>query len=252
MRDQELERLTWQRIDGALSPEDRRRLDRYLEDHPEARGRVRQIEDLARLLRAPDPVAAPLELRPRIDRALAAAKAPRAPRTSVVQRPRAWPWGPRLAYVAAGVLIGVVATLLLPPGPGGRVSRDQASAAMGAAAGSRLLELDLAGGAGTLHLRRTEGVVTVETFLVNQGEVELVLEAEHGGLHLEALTGEGGAIPELDLSGSRLEGRIVGAGSHRLTVRLADASAPLDVEARDQGRLLARGRIDAVTAGGSR
>jgi hypothetical protein len=179
MRRDELERLLWEHVDGALDAAGERHLARALAEHPEAGELAADVDALDRLLGAPAEVEPPPELRARIDRALASARPPtRAPGAIPVAGRAGTAWRQRLVSAAAGLVLGVVGTLLLLPNGSPMVQDRSVSGTMVSPAPGRDLELVLEGGAGTLTVLREADRLTLVLELDTAHEVEMTLSSD--------------------------------------------------------------------------
>lgn len=229
MNDADFERLAWERLDGTISAEDAARLDAMVAGSDSSRRRYTFLERIARELASVAPVAAPAELRPRIDRALAASS-PRWRRSSPVLAF----WRPRLAYLAAGLLAGMVAARLLMPGPA--VDRGQASGAMVAAVAtpSAGLTLDLAG-IGTLALRQDDDLLDLELMLSTDRPVEISLEPRHGQLGIATLEAGGASIVTAAADGGDARFRVEGPGHPTVSLRLPAGDPEVSVRVSSEG-----------------
>lgn len=229
MTDADLDCLAWERLDGTISAEDEARLDAMVGGSDSSRRRYDALQGIARELASVAPVAPPAELRPRIDRALAASS-PHWRRPSPVLAF----WRPRLAYLAAGLLAGVVAARLLMPGP--PVDRGQASGAMvtTVATPSAGLTLDLAG-IGTLALRQGRGLLDLELRLATDRPVEISLEPWHGELGIATLEAGGASIVTAAADGGGARFRVEGPGHPTVSLRLPGGDPEVSVRVSSEG-----------------
>lgn len=237
MTDQDLERLAWERLDGSISAEDDARLDALLAADSSASRRFEAIQELARGLSMVVPASPPAELRPRIDRAVAVAS----PRW---RRPiaRVGVWGPRLAYLAAGLVAGAVAVRLLLPVP--VLDRDLASGAMitGSARPSAALELDLGGG-GTLAMWRDGGFLNLDLSVEASHQVEVILEARRGSLSIERVALGGGAGAEAAADGAAVRIRTTGPGRSTIALSRDGEESGIVVRVASDGVVLAEREV---------
>jgi len=229
MNDADFERLAWERLDGTISVEDAARLDAMVAGCDSSRRRYTSLQEIARELASVAPVAPPAELRPRIDRALAASS-PRWRRSSPVLAF----WRPRLAYLAAGLLAGAVAARLLIPGP--TVDRGQASGAMVTAVAmpSVGLTLDLAG-VGTLALHEGRGLVDLDIRLATDRPFEISLEPRHGQLGIATLEAGGASIVTAAADGGGARLRVEGPGHPTVSLRWAGGDPEISVRVSSEG-----------------
>jgi hypothetical protein len=238
MKHGDFERLAWQRIDGAISPEDGKRLEGYLEEYPEARTELDDLVALAELLSAveQDP---PTHLRPRIDRAVAATR-PSWPQRAVSRRSATLLslWGPRLAYLAAGLLIGAVVTHLLQPGREPAIEDARVVGAMRIVPSTGAIEIDLGEGIGTLDLRRDGYLLRADLGLVGELAVELVLETDQGRLQVRSASHTGGRESVVVADEETVVLRAHGPGRHLLSLEPDQDPATVRVRAVSEGRVL--------------
>ena len=236
MMDEELERLAWQRIDGEISPSDRARLEELEARHPELRADIERLSALSDVFARIKEVPPPSELRPRIDRAVAASS-PRWRRSASVVNM----WRPRLAYLAAGLLVGAVVARLLLPVSERQIDVEQLTGAMRPAASLAAggVRVDLTGGRGTLsHWREGTRLMTALD-LSGEQAVELVIEAESGALDFLSVRHSGGSASELVAQGSRFVLHAAGPGHHVLAVIPAGEDTAVRVAFYSGGTLLA-------------
>ena len=215
MMNEDLERLAWQRIEGEISPADRESLERLEAADPELRGDIERIRVLSEVLARFQEVTPPPELRTRIDRAVASSS-PGWRRPAPVFNV----WRPRLAYLAAGLLVGAVVARLLLPVSDRQIDVDQLTGAMRAAPGQPIggLQVELDGGRGTLSQWRDGNLLMTALDLSVEQAVDLVLEAEEGGVDLLNAFHAGGTASELLVEEDRLVVHAEGAGRHVVSV----------------------------------
>jgi len=198
-RDQ-LEGFLWEWIDGEISEADLNRLEAYLAEHPEGREEHRRLLELSELLSSTEPVDVPAEQRGRIDSALATHQVPWR-RQEVARGGRVrWcerPWPLRLAYMAAGFVMGAVVVALLWGGPGsGWIGHEPA---LRGVMTNRVMDrekqrFDLAQNAGWLNVAGGSRLFRVELDLTRSGKVKLFVEGGKGALRVESLD-QGAASP---------------------------------------------------------
>jgi hypothetical protein len=239
MNREELERLAWERIDGVIHPDDRDRLERHLAGDASARDRLAELESLAELLEGVEKEAPPAELRPRIDRAIATAQ-PRWRRPPAVTVD----WRPRVAFLAAGLMLGAIAALLLSPGPG--VDGDQVTGTMHVVSvGDGFSEeIDLGAGLGSLALSGEGSELTAELRWDSQEGVELELELSDAAVALLGARHESDAASEVEVDGGRVLLRGVGPGRHVLTTALSGRPSTGRVSVRSGGRVVTERNLE--------
>lgn len=200
-----IEGLLWQKLDGELDAEERRELEAYRAEHPDVGEQERAFRDFAALLAEAEEVEPPEALRGRIGWAIAASQPP----ASRSPQPRRW--SVRYAYLAAGLVLGIVGYQLLSPGLfSGEPDPSQLYGTLSPAPGGHALVLDLEESRGRLVLSRHGTLL-------------------HGDLSLERQ-----AEAELELIGAGLEGeqavlRVAGAGRYSLAVSVTDLTAPVAI-----------------------
>lgn len=186
MRNDELERLLWERLDGTICEAGRARLAVLLDAGPAAREQERQLAALASGLSEIREVEPPDGLGAAVAAAVASRQTPRRRR-----RLRAWlhelvepRWRVRLAWTCAGLALGVAAALLHPvlrPTAPEEVARYYGSMSRPGAVARRMLELP----SGRGHLAFDRGTGTLHLRLVAQpADEDLWLEIEAPGLTL--------------------------------------------------------------------
>jgi hypothetical protein len=230
MTNDDLERLVWDRVDGTISSEDEIRLERLLAADASARTRCGELEQMAGGLASIGSVTPPAELRPRIERALAGTS-PRWRRSAAPVRM----WRARFAYLAAGILLGLVAARLLLPSA--EVDRRLAAGAMTFPDSALTLSLERAGQAA---IWRTGGSITVvELEILDGSSFEVVMEADSGNLTLSrAELGNAHAVEAVVEAGRvRIEGS--GPGRSRVAVGSEVEEAAISVRVMSDGRLVA-------------
>ena len=235
----DFDRLAWESLDGSISAGDRSRLEQTLARDEAARARFAELERLAALLGRLEPMRPPAELRPRIDRALSAA-APRWRR----RRSPADAWKGRLAYLAAGLMIGLVAARVLLPTA--QVERTDVVGSMAPVASAVTLDLDEAGR--LAMWRDGSSRVVVELGLSAAIPMEVELGVTEGGLTLEraALSGRGEAIAE----GSGIRLLVEGPGRSSLVVASDSDQCAYLIRLTSGQRVLAEKLVDVEELGG--
>lgn len=240
MMDEELERLAWQRIDGEISLADRERLEKLEATDPEVAEDIESLRMISDALSRFHEVSPPSVLRPRIDRAVASSSPGwRRPAPVVTV------WRPRLAYLAAGLLVGAVVARLLLPVSDRQIDVDQLTGAMRPVPGQATvgLQVDLAGGVGKLSQWRDGGLLMTALDLSTEQPMDLVLEAEDGVLDLLNALHSGGSVSELLVQEGRLVVHIEGAGRHVVAVTTGAEDSTLSVVVVSGGDLLASQRV---------
>jgi hypothetical protein len=252
MRDRRdpMEELIWESRDGEISAADRTRLELHLAQHPEARTVAQSADLLAtRLEAAGRPVPTPPELRPRIFAALAAAR--RDPRRGgLLETIRSLLTPPpvlRPAYLAAGLLGLVLGAggfyLVESIGRLGPIPEHELYGTMRARTGGGI-DVALAGGAGTLTLRRDGALLEIEAGLaggVPESADEIQLRGE--GLRTRGFEPQAGGTPRLEASAQAVVLSRLDSGRHRLIVELSDPGAPVELLVFGRGRPILRREI---------
>jgi hypothetical protein len=238
MTDADFERLAWGRLDGTISADDEARLDAMLVSDGSAKKRFQAIEEVARCLSGIAQASPPAELRPRIDRAVAAAS-PRWRRPAVTMGP----WRTRLAYLAAGLVAGAIAARLLLPAPA--LDRDLASGAMIATSvrPAAAMELDLAG-KGTLAMWRSGALLDLDLAVREPCQLEVTLEAHQGGgFGIERVVLSGGRAAEATVEGGGLLIRAFGPGQSTVLASLRGDESGIVVRVTSDGVVLAEQEV---------
>lgn len=230
----DLERLIWERLDGSITAEDAARLDDILATDAGAEKRYVELERLSGGLADLAHVTPPAELRPRIDRALASVAPPGRRRRAAVGS-----WSMRFAYLAAGIMLGLVAARLLIPSA--TVDRRVVAGAMTTPA--MAVSVSLAE-AGNLSFWRTKPSLTVvDLDLSDSSPVEITLNAELGALTLSRASFGGLTRGEAAVEGGgvRIEGS--GTGQSRVVVESEDVASALSFRVTSRGRVLTEGVV---------
>jgi hypothetical protein len=240
MLKEDLERLAWQRIDGDISQEDRERLEKLEAEDPEVRRDMDGLRVLSEALARFRKVPPPPELRPRIDRAVASSSPGWRRSAPVVNL-----WRPRLAYLAAGLLVGAVVARLLLPVSDRQIDADRVTGAMRAAPIHAVdgLQIDLEGGRGTLSQWRDGALLMTALDLSTNLAVDLVLEADDGVLDLLNALHSGGSTSELLVEEHRLVVHAAGVGRHVVAVAPAGEDTSVSAIVVSGGNLLASQRV---------
>jgi hypothetical protein len=230
MREHDLERMAWERLDGSIAAEDESRLEALLATDPAALQRCAEVEQLAANLGAIRPATPPAELRARIDRAIASASPPWRRR-----RITSGLWPLRLAYMAAGVLLGLVAARLLMPSS--LVDQHVVAGAMTTPASAVRLDL---GEGGSLSLWRTDTSLTaVDVDLADDAEIAVVVDAVEGMLSIARTGFSGVAEGEAVNEDGRVRIDSAGSGHAKVVVRSEIPSSALVIRVTARGRLVA-------------
>jgi anti-sigma-K factor RskA len=237
---EELERLAWQLIDGEASPEDLERIERLQDENPDFRAEVERLRSLSEALAQSKEIAPPPELRPRIDRAVASTSPAWRRPTQVVDM-----WRPRLVYLAAGLLVGIVVARLLLPVPSHHVDVSDVTGAMHTPAEKPLTAevISQEGDWGSLSQWRDGNLLMTALDLSDDQPVALVLEAEDGALDLASALHVGGSASELRFDDGRLVVHAADAGRHVVAVSPADGETTVRVLVVSGGEQLANQRV---------
>lgn len=238
MTHDDLERLAWESLDGTISAEDKRHLEDLLAGDPDVRSRYQELERMAATLGRLVSVKPPAELRPRIDRALSVAS----PRWRRRQSP-ANAWQGRLAYLAAGLVLGLVAARVLLPTAG--LDGADVVGAMAATEAAVTVELD---DVGQLAVWR-EGTsrIILELGLSRAMPVELEVGAADGGLTIDRAVLGGAGEAAAGPAGVRLS--VEGPGRSSISLETVGDLPDLAVRVRSDGRLLADRLVSANELG---
>jgi hypothetical protein len=233
---EDLERLAWQLIDDDISPEDRERIEWLQTESAEFRAEVDRIRDLSEALARSEEIAPPPELRPRIDRAVAATSPAWRRPTHVVDM-----WRPRLVYLAAGLLVGVVIARLLLPVPGHLVDESDVTGAMHPPAESPLTAevISQQGAWGSLSQWRDGDLLITAFEPATDQPAAMILDSEDGTLIFESAHHVGGSASELRFEEGRLVVKAADAGRHVIAVAPADGDTTVTVLVVSGGEHLA-------------
>ncbi len=241
MRDR-VEELIWESRDGEISPEDREFLAARLAQDPAARAAAEAAASFAaRLEAAVSEAQPPPELRLRIQAALASAR--REPRRSTlgefVRNLLLPPRTPRLAYLSAaliGLVLGGAGTYLFHAArQHGPIPVQELYGTMGPRSAGGV-NLELAGGAGVLTLRRQGSVLEVEADLPAHSLDEIQIRG--AALHTRRFVAQPGSAARLQATEQEVAVRELGPGRHLLVLEFGDAGVPIELTVSGRGRLL--------------
>ena len=217
-----IEELLWQKLDGELGAQEGRELEVCRAEQPEeVEKEERELEHFSALLAGVEDVEPPEALRGRIDWALTArwASASRSPRLGLRSV--------RYAYLAAGLVLGIVGAHLLSPGLTPRepdVSQLAGTLSPGAVAPDKpAVVLELGESRGSLALSRDGDLLLGELSLERETESELVVSG--GSLRLEHVENPAGLASQVVVEGDRVVLRVAGAGRYFLGVTVTEAAA---------------------------
>jgi hypothetical protein len=230
----DLEALIWSRLDGTLTPEEEDRLESWLTGNTEARTLEESVVGLSRQLEQVRDLPPPDELKGRILRAVAerrvAASAP-SPWLDGLRRALGREWRVRYAYLAAGLVVGVIgyhlATGLGRPAPADDSAFYGAMRpAVSAPAGSPLA-LELAASRGSLDLGRHDHLLLLDLQLAPGPAVTVTLAGS--GFELRSLEAEGTEPCRLKAAPGLVTLEPGEAGRFRVAVKVADSSSFLEL-----------------------
>ena len=243
MTNNDVERLAWERVDGTISAEDDARLDEMLGADEVARRRLASIETMAGRLAGVGSMPPPAALRPRIERALTA--------SSPRWRRRAEPariWSMRLGYLAAGIMLGLVAARLLIPTV--EVSRRDVAGAMVAPQTATTIDVERAG---TLAIWSAgDSLIAVELSLSSATNVQVTLDAGPGDLRIVQAGLGGVAMGEASSDGERVRMVARGPGRCSMTLGVDRVDPAITVGVSSDGRTVATQLIRPGEDGGGR
>lgn len=229
-----LEALLWDRIDGTIEPEELAELEALLAEHPEPREIERQVTAIAEELDAMDRVPPPVELRGKIDDALAGAVQP------AIQPPArkhaTSNWHVRLLPLAACLLIGVAVGYLLHPGAGGSIDRAELTGAMLTPTGqleSAPIEILLEGG--SVVASRAGSDVVVDLKLTSDLELGLTLVGTGGPVRMTNLNSRTSSATEINTEQGLVEFHTRGPGTAVLAVTAATSDDPVRIQVSADG-----------------
>jgi hypothetical protein len=245
MNPERLESLLWERIDGAIAPDDLAVLQTHIDGHPEAESLQREVEGLAAQLDGLPRVAPPAGLRARIAAALPGDEAlPRGPREhSAAPLPiSASRWSVNWLPMAASLVIGVTVGYLLQPGAGVSVEDSRAAGTMIATATDRpevSTHIDLGGRAGSLAITRTGTEAAISIDLASALELEVDLEAEGGGLLVTTVGTAASGDYEMEAAAGHARFRTRGPCAHTLEMTTASVDTPVHLVVSTNGDVIA-------------
>lgn len=244
-----LQELLWKRQDGELTAEEGRWLEERLARDPGARTEAERTAELREMLDAWPEEEPPVDLRARIDSALARSSVRHARRDSGPGLLAAL-FGPpaslRWAYLAAGLLIGAVGyhAVQTLTGPWTAQDLEEVYGVMvrPAAPESAAFAVPLAAEAGRLGLWREGASLLLEATLTGPEPAELVIEG--AGVRLGGLSHDPAAPIDVRHADGAL--RIGGLASGRLALvaRLEDPSQRVAIGVARGGRSLGRAEVE--------
>jgi hypothetical protein len=237
----EYERLAWERIDGEITPGDLARLEAIEAGNPDFRVHLEQLRTICDELSRAREVSPPAELRPRIDRALGSSS-PGWRRTAPVVNL----WRPRLAYLAAGLVVGAVVARLLLTVADRPIEPDRVTGTMRVVPtrAAQQQTIDFGENRGSLNLARQDDIVIVDAELTADLPFEVMVEAEGGSLSVRGMVGSGARPSRLVVDSSRVALHADGAGRHRLELAPSDPSMTVRVVVVCDGRTVANRTVD--------
>jgi hypothetical protein len=255
MRPEELDRLLWQDVEGELTAADRARLAAVLAADPDAARRRREVAACADLLAAVEEVPAPPALQASIERAVAARPHPR--RRAAWREALAALFAPqrrtRLAWATAGVLVGVVATLLLlngDPGraPGGGDERFYGALVAGTAAPARPGTAALPDGLGSITLSVREGTLLCQLRLDRVVPGGVTLDVTGVGVTVGGFEADGVGASQIASAPDAVGVRVEGVGAASLTVRVGESPQDVTVRVVSAGGTVFERKVDITAA----
>jgi hypothetical protein len=234
------ERLLWDELDGELDADGRRELEERLWRQPEARTLKDRIAETSKLLGAVENALPPADLLARVEARIARRETPAAgsPGGGKVA-PLLTPWVPRFAYMAAGILVGVLGLTLLNSAsllPG----REDAGALVGTISYERsssdALRIPVADVGGELSLVARGDDLVVDMNFAAGRPVELNLRSG-SGLDLLALD-SGSARVDLEVEPDGLTVLLRSGGECRLEVGVVNPANAVIVAVLSEGNTL--------------
>ncbi len=241
MKRDEYERLAWERIDGEITPDDLARLEAIEAGNPDIRVHLEQLRTLCDELSRAREVSPPAELRPRIDRALGSSS-PGWRRTAPVVNL----WRPRLAYLAAGLVVGAVVARLLLTVADRPIEPDRVAGTMRVVPTRAAQQLSIGFGEdrGGLVLWRQDEFLIVDAELTSDLPVEVMVEADRGSLSVRGMASSGDRLSRLVVDGNRIALYADRAGRHRLELASSDPSMTVRITVVCDGRTVANRTVD--------
>lgn len=238
------------RQDGEISPRERGWLEKRLAADPEARQEAQRIETLSAMLEQLPEREPPPELPARIDSALAES-AVRYPvqedDVGLFSSILAVGWVPRLAYLAAGLVLGAFLYHAAHDRDGAWSSRDMegvyGTILEPAGETEEVHILSLADEAGRLALRRSDSTLLVELTLRDSRAVDLTVGGG-GAVSLVALRHASASSPDIEHRDGSLRIGGLSDGLFLFSARVADPTNRLHIEVSSVAGSLGRARIN--------
>jgi anti-sigma factor RsiW len=254
MNTDRLEALLWAQIDGTIDPEELAELEAHLAEHPELREIEHQIATIAEGLDTLDRVPPPLELRERIDGALANSVPPanRVHHPGTTHTRSAPNWPAKLLPLAASLLIGVAIGYLLHPGTGESIDQTVVTGTMVTPPGQTetgRVEIQLDAGAGSIVASRDRADVVVQVVLATEIDVAVTLGSAAGPVRLESLLSSNASATEVTTHNGWVVVRAVGPGTATVSVNAIDAAEPLRLQVSSGGFAVEEHWIDPLRNG---
>jgi hypothetical protein len=237
----EYERLAWERFDGEITPDDLARLEAFEAGNSDIRGHLEQLRALCDQLSRTREVVPPAELRPRIDRALASS-APGWRRPAPVVNL----WRPRLAYLAAGLVVGAVIARLLLTVADRPIEPDRVAGTMRVVPTqvTQRQTIDFGEDRGSLNLVREDDILILDAELTTDLPVEVMVEAQGGSLSVRGMASSGARPSRVVVDSTSVALHAASAGRHRLELAPSDPSMTVRVVVVCDGRTVANRTVD--------
>jgi hypothetical protein len=254
MIDEKYERLMWQVIDGANTPEEQRLLDAYCAAHPDARQHFDELRSFASVLGGVGEIEPPPALKSRILSALPADGLRREDKGSFLAALRAVlpsRRNTRYAYfAAAGFLLGIIGYHLLNYRVQGNWSLDIAKfygtmRTDTSATSTHRLDIAGEGFTGTLHYRLEHDLMLADLDLVSETDVQCDVAYEGDSFRLAGLRDiPAGTTNRISVNDGRITLNNLGKGKYSFVLRLRDRSrSPVTVTVFSGDSVLFEGSI---------
>ena len=232
------ERLLWEELDGELDNAGSRELGERLRRDSAARTLGDRITETSQLMAAVEKLAPPTDLATRIEAEITARDASAVrPAGDGSRFAQLTPWVPRFAYMAAGVMVGMLGLNLLGPNLGLPLGKEVSElyGTMGYQPDASVaLQVPVAEIDGHLALQAREGSLAVTLRFPSSDPVDVILSS-YGGLTLSSLD-SGDARVELTQHPSAMELHLSEGGFCALTVDLRIPDATVVVTVKSDGR----------------
>ena len=249
MIDKKIEQLMWQEIDGTISPDDGKRLERFMSEHAKAREHYQSLIQFSALLGSVEEIDPGPVLREKIEASIDANRYVPAARPS--KRPGLFGFRPRFGQafaMAAGLLIGVFGYHLVNYGLSGWSTIDPTKIGgtliLNDGTEPQGLRIDLETVQGTIGFYVDGDQATADVRITSQREVRIELEYEGQSMQFGAQGGVDSPLHEILVTRNSIAVTNLGSGRYRAVFQREDSAvSPLSVRITGEGQVLLEERV---------